>query len=170
MKNLLNLKKNHVNIRIKKSFKWKPSPIFNSLWINKFMNILNTKGKKILTQKIILNTFYIIKKQLTNIPIFLFFFFLELLRCKFEISLVKIGKKKHEVPIPTNSIRQYLALFRTIKKFFKKSKNSIKFEIKFANEIINVFEKKTQSELLRHKTNMFSKAIANRSYLHFRWK
>ena len=58
------------------------------------MNILNTKGKKILTQKIILNTFYIIKKKLTNIPIFLFFFFLELLRCKFELSLVKVGKKK----------------------------------------------------------------------------
>jgi ribosomal protein S7 len=132
------------------------------------MNILNTKGKKILTQKIILNTFYLIKKQLTNVPIFLFFYFLELLRSRFELSVVKIGKKTHEVPIPTNPMRQYLALFRTIKRFFKKSKNHIKFEIKFANEIINVFEKKAQSELLRNKTNMFNKALANRSYLHFR--
>ena len=118
------------------------------------MNILNNKGKKNLTQKIILNTFYLIKQQLTNIPIFLFFFFLELVRSKFELSLVKVGKKNHEVPIPTNPIRQYLALFRTIKKIFKKSKNSMKFEIKFSNEIINVFEKKAQSELIRNKINI----------------
>lgn len=153
-----------------KNFRWKPIVLLNSLWVNKFTNILTYSGKKKKSEKIIFNYFFLLKKQFLINPILIFFYILELLKPSFDFNRIKIGKKMHEIPVPIDLFRQYSLALRRFKLFFQKAKNNKKFELKLINETNFLFLKKNQSELLKFKYNNFQKAKANRAFVHYRWK
>lgn len=163
---LLN-KNSHVSL---KKNKWKPIAVLNSFWLNKFINILMFKGKKLKIQKIIFNLFFLLKQSFFFDPIFIFFNVLDILRPALELNNIKIGKKNYSIPVPILFFRQYLIVLRWFKLYFQKSKNITKLKNKLFNEINFLILQKNQSELWKIKSLLYQKALTNRVYSHFRWK
>ena len=153
-----------------KNNRWKPIAILNSFWLNKFINILIIRGKKIKAQKIIFNLFFLLKQTFFFNPIFIFFNALDILRPTLELSSIKIGKRKYSIPIPVIFFRQYLIVLRWFKKNFQKAKSTKSFSAKLFTEINFLILKKNQSELWKIKSSLYQKALANRAYAHYRWK
>jgi len=85
-----------------------------------------------------------------------------------EIKSIKIRKKTHFIPFPTNYKRRiYLAVKWIIKATFE-DKRKLKFSEKLSSEILNLIKNKS-SKALKLKRNNFQKALSSRSNLHFRW-
>ncbi len=153
-----------------KNSRWKPIAILNSFWINKFVNILTLKGKKLKAQKILFNLFFLLKQSFSFNPIFIFFNALDLLRPALELTFIKVGKRTYSIPVPIIFFRQYLIVLRWFKKNFQRPKSTAKFSSKIFIEINSLMLKKNQSELWKIKSSIYQKALKNRAYAHYRWK
>lgn len=164
------LSNNNYQLINSKNNRWKPIAILNSFWLNKFVNILMLKGKKLKAQKIIFNLFFLLKQSFFFNPIFIFFNALDILKPTLELSFIKVGKRTYSIPIPIIFFRQYLIVLRWFKKVFQKSKSTKSFSNKLFSEINSLILKKNQSELWKTKSSIYQKALKNRAYAHYRWK
>ena len=135
---------------------------------NKFVGFITKKGKKP-KAKIILDLalFNVIQKLKIPLNKLLLKIFLKL-NSYIEIKTIRIRKKIHFVPFPTNYKRRLYLVIKWIISATFEDKRKLKFSKKLSSEIYNLIKNKS-SKSLKFKQNNFSKALVNRSNLHFRW-
>ena len=85
-----------------------------------------------------------------------------------EIKSIKIRKKTHFIPFPTNYKRRIYLAVKWITQATFEDKRKVKFSEKLFVEFLNLLKKKS-SKALKLKKNNFQKALISRSNLHFRW-
>ena len=79
-----------------------------------------------------------------------------------------LEKKVHFVPFPTTYKRRIYLVIKWIINATLEDKRKLNFSEKLSLEIFNLIKNKS-SKSLKIKRNNFSKALINRSNLHFRW-
>jgi ribosomal protein S7 len=85
-----------------------------------------------------------------------------------EIKTIRIRKKIHFVPFPTNYKRRIYLVTKWLIHAALEDKRKLPFSQKLSLEIFNLIKNKS-SKSLKSKENNFLKATTNRSNLHFRW-
>lgn len=150
--------------------------------VNKFVNIMNKKGKKEIVTKIMEKTFEIIKtKQVENYnraaeaekssletnPRVIFMKAIE--NCKPSMGLVTIkrGGKNYQVPSPLKPNRQRFLAMKWILLECDKKPLKMHMPEKLARELIEAFH--NQGSVVKRKHDLHRMCEANRAYAHFRW-
>jgi|TARA_B110000261_G_C12978347_1_gene315367 ribosomal protein S7 len=85
--------------------------IYQSFLLSYYLNVLNRKGNKMLFEKILYKSFYLLKIKIRENPYLIFFENIEkskpVLSIKFKIKTKKKNKQIIIVPIYINLIKQY---------------------------------------------------------------
>lgn len=135
---------------------------------DKFVGFITKNGKKP-KAKIIFDSALFDVTQKLKIPLnkLLLKIFLKL-NSYIEIKIIKIRKKVHFVPFPTNYKRRIYLVIKWIVTAALEDKRKLNFSKKLSLEIFNLIKNKSSKSLKTKKQNL-SKALLNRSNFHFRW-
>ena len=126
------------------------------------------KGKKIKVLKILNIVFtklcYVTKKPIHYLLTKLFV----TLNVFVETKTIKSRRNVHIVPFPSNLKRRMYLILKWMSFILLKNSNKVSFSSKLLTEILFILKKK-KSEVLKLKILNNSKALANRSNIHYRW-
>ncbi len=142
-------------------------PKFNSKVVSKFVNMVMTKGKKSLAEKIVYGAFEIVKQKL-NEPdaIKVFNKALDNVRPRLEVKPRRVGGATYQVPIEVRQKRGVSIALRWIRDFAKTKKGRPMKE-KLAEEIIDAY--KGEGAAIKKRDDTHKMAEANKAFAHFRW-
>lgn len=135
---------------------------------SKILGFLIKKGKKKKIEKILKIAFSKIS-SLTKKPIhyILVKFFISL-NVFVETKTVKVKRSRHVVPFPLSLKRRIYLIIKWFVFVLNKNKNKVSFSNKFTKEIFLVLKNK-KSEVYKLKNLNNSRALMNRSNIHYRW-
>jgi ribosomal protein S7 len=135
----------------------------------KFVNLLIKKGKKTKSKKIIDNSLLILSSML-SLPHFVLLNTLFLKLSVFiETRTVLFRRSRFIVPFPTTFSRKMYLVIKWFILVLKKNKKKNSFDKKLIKELFLVLDENSSSEVLKLKNLNISKALKNRSNLHYRW-
>ena len=85
-----------------------------------------------------------------------------------ETKTVRIRRSAHIVPFPLNLKRRRYLILKWLFFVVNRNKEKISFSEKFIKEILFILKKKKSEVFKLHSSNN-SKALLNRSNIHYRW-
>jgi small subunit ribosomal protein S7 len=142
-------------------------PKFNSKLVAKFINMVMSRGKKSLAEKIVYGALERVQQQL-NEPDALKVFnkALDNARPRLEVKPRRVGGATYQVPIEVRQERGTSIALRWIRDFAK-SKKGRPMEEKLAEEIIAAY--KGEGSTIKKRDDTHKMAEANKAFAHFRW-
>ena len=135
---------------------------------NKILGFLIKKGKKIKSLNMLnsaLSKICNITKRPIHYLLTKLFIFLNVF---VETKTVRTRRSVHIVPFPLNLKRRRYLILKWLFFVINKNKEKISFSEKFIKEIFNILKKK-KSEVLKLQSSNNSRALLNRSNIHYRW-
>lgn len=144
----------------------KPDMVFNSTKVEKFVNHVMERGKKVAARKIVYGAFDIVKEKTKLDPIEVFETALRNAGPQMEVRSRRVGGANYQVPREVRpERRQYLAMKWMIEGAY--SKKGSPMHKKLAEEII--LASKNEGEAIKKKDNTHKMAEANKAFAHFAW-
>jgi small subunit ribosomal protein S7 len=131
----------------------------------KFINCLMLNGKKIVAEKILLDSLILIKLDNKN-PFKVFNLAINNVKPIIEIRFIRRRRAKFKIPMPaSHKKRAFLAINWILSSAKKRKDSSIKVKLK--NELILASNR--QGESFKSKIELHKLAFANRVFAHYRW-
>jgi small subunit ribosomal protein S7 len=141
-----------------------PDAVYNDIIVAKFINQVMTNGKKTVAQKIVYDSFDIIKEQTKKDPLEVFKLAIQNVSPALEVKPKRVGGATYQVPMEVRGNRKLsLAMKWIIASSKNKKGKAMKF--KLAEELIDASENKGNS--VKKKENIHKMAEANRAFAHF---
>lgn len=143
----------------------KPDPVYNSYLVNLMMSKVLKSGKKTIAQKIIYESFDIIKQKTDSQPLKIFEKAVKNVSPAVKIKSKRVGGSTYQVPIEVKKFRGInLGLCWIIQ--FARARSGKTIAIKLANEIIEA--SKGAGKAIRKKEETHRMARSNKAFAHFR--
>mgnify|MGYP001485536652 CR=1 FL=1 len=142
-------------------------PKFDSKIVAKFINMVMNKGKKAVAEKIVYESFEIVKKQTNEADILkVFYKAIDNARPRLEVKPRRVGGATYQVPIEVRQERGTSIALRWIRDFAKAKKGK-PMQSRLAEEIISAF--KGEGSSIKKRDDTHKMAEANKAFAHFRW-
>jgi small subunit ribosomal protein S7 len=142
-------------------------PKFNSKIVAKFINMVMTKGKKSIAERIVYRAFDIVSKQLAEPDaIKAFYKAIDNVRPRLEVKPRRVGGATYQVPIEVRQERGTSIALRWMRDFARTRKGKPMQE-KLADEIIAAY--KAEGSSIKKRDDTHKMAEANKAFAHFRW-
>jgi len=142
-------------------------PKFNSKLVGRFVNMVMTKGKKAVAERIVYGAFEIIKNQLNDPDVLkIFHKALDNARPRLEVKPRRIGGATYQVPIEVRQDRGNSIALRWIRDFAK-SKKGRPMGVKLADELIAAY--KGEGAVIKKRDDTHKMAESNKAFAHLRW-
>jgi len=142
-------------------------PKFNSKVVAKFINMVMDEGKKAVAEKIVYESFEIVKKQTNEVDILkVFYKAIDNARPRLEVKPRRVGGATYQVPIEVRQERGTSIALRWIRDFARAKKGK-PMEIRLAEEIISAF--KGEGSSIKKRDDTHKMAESNKAFAHFRW-
>ena len=141
-------------------------PVFDNVLVAKLTNNVMKGGRKSLAEKIVYETFDIIKEKTGKDPIDVFELALEKVRPLVEVKPRRVGGATYQIPIEIEKDRGQKLAIKWIIQAARSTKGKSMQE-KLAEEIINASNE--AGAAYKKKLDLHKMAEANRSYAHLRW-
>jgi len=143
-----------------------PDPVYNSYLVSLLIARILYSGKKTLAQRIIIDSFEIIKTRTDSEPLAIFEKAVKNTSPLVEVKSRRVGGSNYQVPIEVSDLRATnLALRALIQAARDRSGKTI--AIKLANELIDASN--NTGTAVRKKEEMHRMAEANKAFAHFRY-
>nr|YP_011005006.1 30S ribosomal protein S7 [Analipus japonicus]WAM61869.1 30S ribosomal protein S7 [Analipus japonicus] len=140
-------------------------PMYKSFLVSLMISKILKSGKKAIAQKIIYETFDIIRQKTKNPPLKIFEKAIKNVSPAVKIKAKRVGGSTYQVPIEVKKFRGInLGLCWIIK--FAKVRSGKTIAIKLANEIIDA--SKGSGNSIRKKDETHRMARSNKAFAHFR--
>ena len=134
----------------------------------KIRSFLIKKGKKNKITKVLNFSFFKLCK-LSGKPLgYMLSKFFSSLNIFVETKTIKVRRRRYVVPFPLTLRRRVYLISKWLVLILRKNRNRIPFCKKLMSEIFFVLQNK-KSEILKLKNTNNSRALSNRSNLHYRW-
>ncbi|HEO63948.1 MAG TPA: 30S ribosomal protein S7 [Candidatus Omnitrophica bacterium] len=159
-------------MRRRRSEKRKQSadPIYDSILVQKMINMITWDGKKFASEKIIYGAFEIVKKKLnknTNQDVLeVVKKAIENVKPKVEVRPRRVGGATFQVPVEVPQNRAFSLAMRWIRESVR-SKKGKSMEDKLAQELLDAYRGEGAAAKKREDTHKM--AEANRAFAHYRW-
>ena len=146
--------------------KLNPDPVYNSLSVSKFTNMIMLDGKKRVAEKILYSALEILAKDSKEDPITMMDKALQNVSPSVEVKSRRVGGSNYQVPVEVKSKRAQALALRWIMDATRKRKNKTMAEKLYA-EIMDASQNKGSAIKKREDTHKM--AEANKAFAHFRW-
>lgn len=141
-------------------FKYKSSVVTN------FINVIMKKGKKTLAQKIIYNSFEIMKEKTQKDPLEIFNQAIDKAKPILQTKSRRIGGATYQVPMEVPTKIQLSLVIRWIIGFAKK-RGERGMAAKLAGEFLDIMN--NTGATLKKKDDVHKMAAANKAFAHYKW-
>src|SRR6476620_8180336 len=141
-------------------------PVYNSSLVSLLTVRILKNGKKTLTQKIIQETFTIIKERTNEDPIKVFEKAVKNASPVVEVKASRVGASTYQVPMEVSSFRATNLSLRWLVRYARE-RSGRTIAIKLANELID--SSNGLGNAIRKKEETHRMAEANKAFAHYRY-
>jgi len=146
--------------------KLNPDPVYNSLSVSKFTNMIMLDGKKRVAEKILYSALEILAKNSKEDPITMMDKALQNVSPSVEVKSRRVGGSNYQVPVEVNTKRKQSLAMRWILEAADK-RNEKTMKNKLAAELIDAYDNKGSA--VKKREDVHKMAEANKAFAHYRW-
>lgn len=161
--------------KIKIKNRIKPELKYNNILLSKFINYIMRSGKKSTAERIVYDSFNIIKDKTNIDPIIVFSKALEHIKPIVEVKPRRVGGATYQVPVEVKPKRATTLAMRWLVEFSRK-RSEKSMILKLAFEIIEAADESNsignsigRGGSIKKREDTHRMAEANRAFAHYRW-
>ena len=143
-----------------------PDPVYNSLFVSKFVNILLERGKKATAERILYGALEIVSKKTGEEALEAFQKALNNIKPSVEVKSRRVGGATYQVPVEVPQNRRTSLAMRWLKTY-SASRGERTMRDKLAGEIMDAMN--FRGAAIKKKDDVHKMAEANKAFAHFRW-
>nr|MBP7618196.1 30S ribosomal protein S7 [Geothrix sp.] len=141
-----------------------PDPVYNSLTVSKFVNILMERGKKATAERILYGALEIVAKKSGEEALEAFQKALNNIKPSVEVKSRRVGGATYQVPVEVPQNRRQSLAMRWLKTY-SASRGERTMRDKLAGEILDAMNFRGAS--IKKKDDVHKMAEANKAFAHF---
>jgi len=142
-------------------------PLYNSTLVSKFINTVMHDGKRSTAERILYQSFDIIKERTGDDPLKIFKKALDNVKPSLEVKSRRVGGSNYQVPVEVNPNRRLSLSIRWIVGFARARGDGKTMQEKLANELLDASNLRGGAVKKREDTHRM--AEANKAFAHYRW-
>ena len=135
-------------------------PLYNSTLVSKFINTVMSDGKRSVAERIMYESFDIIKDRTGDDP-------LKIFKKAVEVKSRRVGGSNYQVPVEVNPNRRLSLSIRWLVGFARQRGDGKTMQEKLANELLDASNLRGGAVKKREDTHRM--AEANKAFAHYRW-
>jgi small subunit ribosomal protein S7 len=143
-----------------------PDPKFGTVDVAKFVNVLMTRGKKSVAERIVYGAFDTIKTKSGKEPIDVFGQAVQNARPMVEVKSRRVGGANYQVPVEVRQVRRVALAMRWLREAAQK-RGEKSMQARLANELIEAAE--GRGGAVKKKDEVHRMAEANKAFSHYRF-
>ncbi|MDD5496047.1 MAG: 30S ribosomal protein S7 [Candidatus Omnitrophica bacterium] len=143
-----------------------PDPKYKNVYVSRFINIIMTRGKKAVAEKIVYRCFDSLAEKTNKPALEVFQKALDNARPLLEVKARRIGGATYQVPIDVKQDRGISIAMRWIRNFARGKKGK-PMEARLADELLDAY--KGEGSTVKKRDDTHKMAEANKAFAHYRW-
>lgn len=143
-----------------------PDPVYNSVTITKFVNVLMERGKKATAERILYGALEIVAKKSGEEAIEAFQKAINNIKPSVEVKSRRVGGATYQVPMEVRPERQVSLSIRWLINYAR-SRGEKGMTAKLSAELLDAFNGRGGAVKKREDTHRM--ADANKAFAHYRW-
>ena len=143
-----------------------PDPKYGSQDVAKFINVLMTRGKKSVAERIIYGALEQIKKKSGKDPLEVFNVAINNVKPVVEVKSRRVGGANYQVPVEVRPVRRAALSMRWIREAAQK-RGEKSMDARLAGELMEAAE--GRGGAMKKREEVHRMAEANKAFAHYRW-
>ncbi len=144
-----------------------PDALYQSPLVTKFINTIMSAGKRSTAERILYQSFDLIKERSGDDPLKIFKKAVDNVKPSLEVKSRRVGGSNYQVPIEVNPNRRLSLSIRWLVGFARSRGDGKTMEEKLANELLDAANLRGGAVKKREDTHRM--AEANKAFAHYRW-
>ena len=142
-------------------------PIYSSALVTKFISTVMSDGKRSLAERILYDSFDIIKERTGDDPMKVFKKAVDNVKPSLEVKSRRVGGSNYQVPVEVNPNRRLSLAIRWVVGYATERGDGKTMQEKLANELMDAANLRGGAVKKREDTHRM--AEANKAFAHYRW-
>jgi small subunit ribosomal protein S7 len=142
-------------------------PLYGSALVTKFISTVMSDGKRSLAERILYDSFDIIKERTGDDPMKVFKKAVDNVKPSLEVKSRRVGGSNYQVPIEVNPNRRLSLSIRWLVGHARSRGDGKTMQEKLANELLDASNLRGGAVKKREDTHRM--AEANKAFAHYRW-
>jgi small subunit ribosomal protein S7 len=144
-----------------------PDALYGSPLVTKFINTIMYAGRRSTAQRILYQSFDIIKERSGDDPVKVFKKAVDNVKPSLEVKSRRVGGSNYQVPIEVNPNRRLSLSIRWLVSYARSRGDGKTMQEKLANELLDAANLRGGAVKKREDTHRM--AEANKAFAHYRW-
>ena len=144
-----------------------PDALYQSPLVTKFINTIMSEGKRSTAERILYQSFDLIKERSGDDPLKVFKKAVDNVKPALEVKSRRVGGSNYQVPIEVNPNRRLSLRIRWLVGFARARGDGKTMQEKLANELLDAANLRGGAVKKREDTHRM--AEANKAFAHYRW-
>jgi small subunit ribosomal protein S7 len=144
-----------------------PDALYQSPLVTKFINTIMSEGKRSTAERILYQSFDLIKERSGDDPLKVFKKAVDNVKPALEVKSRRVGGSNYQVPIEVNPNRRLSLSIRWLVGFARARGDGKTMQEKLANELMDAANLRGGAVKKREDTHRM--AEANKAFAHYRW-
>ena len=144
-----------------------PDALYGSPLVTKFINTIMSEGRRSTAQRILYQSFDIIKERSGDDPVKVFKKAVDNVKPSLEVKSRRVGGSNYQVPIEVAPNRRLSLAIRWLVSYARSRGDGKTMEEKLANELLDAANLRGGAVKKREDTHRM--AEANKAFAHYRW-
>jgi small subunit ribosomal protein S7 len=141
--------------------------LYGSPLVTKFINTIMQEGKRATAERILYQSFDLIKERSGDDPLKIFKKALDNVKPALEVKSRRVGGSNYQVPIEVNPNRRLSLSIRWLVSYARSRGDGKTMQEKLANELLDAANLRGGAVKKREDTHRM--AEANKAFAHYRW-
>ena len=143
-----------------------PDPKFTNVEVTKFVNVLMTRGKKSVAERIVYGAFDLIKSKSGKDPVEVFSQAVQNVKPVVEVKSRRVGGANYQVPVEVRPVRRVALAMRWLREAAQK-RGEKSMTVRLAGELQEAAE--GRGGAMKKREEVHRMAEANKAFSHYRW-
>ena len=144
-----------------------PDALYQSPLVTKFINTIMSEGKRSTAERILYQSFDLIKERSGDDPLKIFKKALDNVKPALEVKSRRVGGSNYQVPIEVNPNRRLSLSIRWLVGFARARGDGKTMQEKLANELLDAAN--LRGGAVKKREDVHRMAEANKAFAHYRW-
>ncbi|OGA10360.1 MAG: 30S ribosomal protein S7 [Betaproteobacteria bacterium RIFCSPHIGHO2_12_FULL_69_13] len=143
-----------------------PDPKFTNVEVTKFVNVLMTRGKKSVAERIVYGAFDLIKSKSGKDPVEVFSQAVQNVKPVVEVKSRRVGCANYQVPVEVRPVRRVALAMRWLREAAQK-RGEKSMTVRLAGELQEAAE--GRGGAMKKREEVHRMAEANKAFSHYRF-
>jgi small subunit ribosomal protein S7 len=144
-----------------------PDALYQSPLVTKFINTIMSEGKRSTAERILYQSFDLIKERSGDDPLKVFKKAVDNVKPALEVKSRRVGGSNYQVPIEVNPTRRLSLSIRWLVGFARARGDGKTMQEKLANELLDAAN--LRGGAVKKREDVHRMAEANKAFAHYRW-